>query len=95
MRMCVEKNSLGNPKQKMTEQNKNNNTPTNQNFPILAGLCHLVGTPHFGVSHAPNHEYDKPRSTLVASLALVFMPVSIPSTANKQHPCRETLHHGV
>lgn len=29
MRMCIEKNSLGNPKQTMTEQNKNNNTPTN------------------------------------------------------------------
>lgn len=79
----------------MTEQNKNNSTPTNQNFPVLAGLCHLVGTPHLGVSHAPYHEYDKPWSTLVASLALVFMPVSIPSTANKQHPCKETLHHGV
>lgn len=57
MRTCIEKIILKSQTER-TKQTKYNNKPTNENFPVLAGLCHLVGTPHLGVSHAPYHKYD-------------------------------------
>ena len=53
---------------------------TNEDLPVLHGGCHLIGTSHLRVCHAAHDEDEEARTTLVARLTTVLVPLAIACT---------------
>ena len=53
---------------------------TNEDLPVLHGGCHLIGTSHLRVRHAAHDEDEEARTTLVARLTTVLVPLAIACT---------------
>ena len=53
---------------------------TDNDLPVLYGVCYLIGRSHLRIRYSPHDKNDYARDVPHVLLGFIFMPVTIPST---------------